>query len=137
MTHFDNRAPMGALEDTQLHRPSERVATAAEASAASFLVPPRRLERRWAAKIRLRRTLLIAAMSILSSVTATAASTSSNLHKRHAGRAGEVGTVEKPRTFEPPRMIEVRPGMWISSYDCITDEGQGRWWPCSSLGQGR
>jgi hypothetical protein len=31
-----------------------------------------------------------------------------------------------------PQMIEVRPGLWISSWDCVTDEGQGRWKPCST-----
>jgi hypothetical protein len=35
---------------------------------------------------------------------------------------------------DAPRMIEVRPGLWISSWDCITDEGQGRWRPCSAGG---
>lgn len=39
-------------------------------------------------------------------------------------------------SFAPPRMIEVRPGVWISSYDCITDEGYGRWLPCGA-GTGR
>jgi hypothetical protein len=31
----------------------------------------------------------------------------------------------------PARMIEVRPGLFISSYDCVTDEGYGRYLPCS------
>ena len=35
-------------------------------------------------------------------------------------------------SFEPARMIEVRPGLIISSYDCVTDEGYGRWRPCST-----
>jgi hypothetical protein len=40
-----------------------------------------------------------------------------------------------PRSsFEPARMYEARPGVWISTYDCITDEGYGRWRPCSSGG---
>jgi hypothetical protein len=33
-------------------------------------------------------------------------------------------------------MYEARPGLWISSWDCIMDEGQGRWVPCS-VGGGR
>ena len=39
--------------------------------------------------------------------------------------------------FEPPiarqnpaRMIEVRPGQWISSWGCYTDEGYGRIGTC-------
>ena len=34
----------------------------------------------------------------------------------------------------PARMYEARPGVWISTYDCITDEGYGRWRPCSAVG---
>jgi hypothetical protein len=34
-------------------------------------------------------------------------------------------------SFAPPRMIEVRPGLWVGSYQCITDlERGGR--DCSS-----
>jgi hypothetical protein len=35
-------------------------------------------------------------------------------------------------SFEPARMIELRPGLFISSYACVTDEGQGRWRPCEA-----
>ena len=31
---------------------------------------------------------------------------------------------------QPARMIEVRPGLWISSYGCIQDEGYGRYLAC-------
>ena len=33
---------------------------------------------------------------------------------------------------EPARMIEVKPGLYISSYGCITDEGYGRYAPCDA-----
>ncbi len=92
------------------------------------------LQRRGATKFALRRKLLIAMVSILSSMSVALASPSSNLHRRHSGHAGEVGTVGRAQSFEPPRMIEVRPGWWISTYDCVTDEGQGRWRPCSAGG---
>ena len=32
-----------------------------------------------------------------------------------------------------PRMIKVRPGLWISSYDCVTDDGYGRYRSCSAF----
>jgi hypothetical protein len=35
-----------------------------------------------------------------------------------------------PMSQQPARMIEVRPGLWISSYGCVTDEGYGRYLPC-------
>jgi hypothetical protein len=50
---------------------------------------------------------------------------------RHAERHAPVG-VAPASSFEPARMIQVRPGVWISTYDCITDDGYGRWRPCSS-----
>ena len=31
---------------------------------------------------------------------------------------------------QPARMIEVKPGYWISSYGCVHDEGYGRLTPC-------
>jgi len=67
-------------------------------------------------------------------MTVAAAAHSPNLNGRHARPANEVGASTTPRAFEPPRMIEVRPGWWISTYDCVSDEGQGRWRPCSALG---
>ena len=46
--------------------------------------------------------------------------------------------VTKPATMSqnraigsgPARMIEVRPGYWISSYGCAQDAGYGRFTPC-------
>ncbi len=35
-----------------------------------------------------------------------------------------------------PRMIQVRPGLWISNWDCVTDEGQGRFRPCNGGAKG-
>jgi hypothetical protein len=51
-------------------------------------------------------------------------------HLRH----GSLPT-SMPYASSGPRMIEVRPGLWISSWGCITDEGQGRWKPCDSGGR--
>jgi hypothetical protein len=70
--------------------------------------------------------LLAALIVIWSSMTVAAAAHSPNLNERHTGPANEVGASTRPRSFEPPRMIEVRPGWWISTYDCVSDEGQGR-----------
>jgi hypothetical protein len=35
-------------------------------------------------------------------------------------------------SFEPAKIIEVRPGVFISSFGCITDVGQGRWTRCDA-----
>jgi hypothetical protein len=45
--------------------------------------------------------------------------------------------IQGPNSWDQPHMIQVRPGLWISSWDCITDEGQGRWKPCSTGPGGR
>lgn len=37
---------------------------------------------------------------------------------------------------QPARMIEVKPGLWISSYGCITDEGYGRYNSCDITDSG-
>ena len=50
---------------------------------------------------------------------------------RHA-RAALPPAVPIARPGEPARMIQVKPGLFISSYDCVTDEGYGRWRPCSA-----
>jgi len=50
--------------------------------------------------------------------------------KRHHRARAPVAVA--PHSWSAPaRMIEVRPGLWISSYDCVTDEGYGRYLPCS------
>jgi hypothetical protein len=74
-----------------------------------------------------------AVMSVLVGVTPTFAS--SKYHRTHVDRVTRSpagGNVPDGSSFAPPRMIEVRPGVWISSYDCITDDGYGRWRPCSA-----
>lgn len=39
---------------------------------------------------------------------------------------------------QPARMIEVKPGYWISSYGCALDAGYGRFTPCDLTdGNGR
>jgi hypothetical protein len=47
--------------------------------------------------------------------------------KRHKRAMREAPVAATP-TFrqEPPRMYEVRPGYWISTWGCFTDDGYGR-----------
>lgn len=37
---------------------------------------------------------------------------------------------------QPARMIEVKPGYWVSSYGCVTDDGYGRLLPCDITDSG-
>lgn len=66
-------------------------------------------------------------LSIFSLATIDAAYAGAK-HRRHAARVA----APHARAFEPARMIEIRPGLIISSYDCVTDEGYGRYTPCSA-----
>jgi hypothetical protein len=76
------------------------------------------------------------AMTAALALAASAAAAASKHHKRYPrhARAPVVVAPAPPSSFAPPRIIEARPGVFISSYGCITDEGYGRWTYC---GQGR
>jgi hypothetical protein len=51
--------------------------------------------------------------------------------KRHARAAkADTSATRYGNSQGPARMIEVRPGLWISSYGCIADDGYGRYTPC-------
>ena len=83
----------------------------------------------------MRYALAIAAAAVLVTAT-TAATAASKHHPRYARQPRPPAMVEPApsSSFGPARMIEARPGVFISSYGCITDEGYGRWLYC---GQGR
>jgi hypothetical protein len=91
------------------------------------------------------KSLVVAVIAVLNAVGITTALADSKHHKRnhrqvyHAApaRIAPPGPAYAGRPVtSQPYMYEARPGLWISSWDCVTDEGQGRWWPCSSLGSG-
>jgi hypothetical protein len=50
---------------------------------------------------------------------------------RHA-RTPTAQAYSRSPSFEPAKIIEVRPGLFISSHGCITDVGQGRWESCGA-----
>ncbi len=58
-------------------------------------------------------------------------STDSALAKHRHRPSVPAGPVAVPSSSGPARIIQVRPGVFISSYSCITDDGYGRWRPCS------
>jgi hypothetical protein len=57
--------------------------------------------------------------------------------KRHKRTLQQAPVAATP-TFrqEPPRMYEVRPGYWISTWGCFTDEGYGRISSCDMRERG-
>ena len=70
----------------------------------------------------------LVAVSVLALVTVDSALAK---HYRHRAVVPYRPAVAAPSSFAGPTMIRVRPGVIISSYDCITDDGYGRWRPCS------
>lgn len=77
----------------------------------------------------------IVALSVVALVAIDTAYAKSK-HRPYASRYARhaPASVAPPSSFAPPRMYEARPGVWISTWDCITDEGYGRWRPCSAGG---
>jgi hypothetical protein len=71
----------------------------------------------------------LVAASVLALVTVDSALAK---HYRHRARvpAGPAA-VDVYSSFAPAHIVQVRPGLFISSYDCITDDGYGRRRPCS------
>ena len=51
-------------------------------------------------------------------------------HAKHHAKSARVQPNPGASFQQPARMIEVKPGVWISSYGCITDDGYGRFLPC-------
>jgi hypothetical protein len=95
----------------------------------------------WTGTMKLmKRMLVVIAAFAVPTIGFSAESSTTKHHTRHHRQQG-YGAMPKAivRPVAPvsePYMIEVRPGVWISNRDCITDEGQGRWMLCSSLGGG-
>jgi hypothetical protein len=72
----------------------------------------------------------LVAASILALLTVDSALAKHYRHHR-ARMTATPAAVDVHSSFGPARIIQVRPGVFISSYDCITDDGYGRWRPCS------
>ncbi|MBV8754622.1 MAG: hypothetical protein JO328_17320 [Hyphomicrobiales bacterium] len=75
------------------------------------------------------------AVTVALALNASAAAASKKHHPRYARHPHAAAVARGPdSSFAPAHMIEARPGVFISSYGCIQDEGYGRWTYC---GQGR
>jgi hypothetical protein len=46
-------------------------------------------------------------------------------HARYALRQGHPAAAAGVPSTAPARMIEVRPGLWVGSYQCVTDLDRG------------
>ncbi len=79
-----------------------------------------------------RTILVLLALVLAASIVADAAEAKSKRqkHKRIATPPPTELWHAPGARQQPARMIEVRPGLWISSYGCIQDEGYGRYSSC-------
>jgi hypothetical protein len=75
-------------------------------------------------RITLKALSALAAFAFAAAVTSQPADAASK-RKKGAKRA-PIAMKQPAFRQEPARMIEIRPGYWISSYGCYTDEGYGR-----------
>ena len=75
---------------------------------------------------------VVLAACALSAVAIATLPAAAKHQKKHARvpRADSHAVASAP-VHDEPHMVQVRPGLWISSWDCIQDEGYGRWTPCS------
>lgn len=74
--------------------------------------------------------LLCLAAAFTVSIAADSADAKSKQRKRVATPAAAERWNAPGLHQRPARMIEVKPGYWISSYGCVTDDGYGRLLPC-------
>ena len=78
------------------------------------------------------------ALMCLAAAVTVALATDADAKSKERKRAAPVAVQEAPAFHQQPaRMIEVKPGLWISSYGCITDEGYGRYGSCDTTDTGR
>jgi len=77
-------------------------------------------------------TLTLLASALAVSIAADAADAKSKRKRAPVAAAPSAAAFHQ----QPARMIEVKPGYWISSFGCVTDEGYGRRLPCDITDSG-
>jgi len=77
------------------------------------------------------KTTLTVLCASLAAVIASTAAEAKSKPRRYVIEPATVDQWNAPGfRQEPARMVQVKPGLWISSYGCIQDEGYGRYSPC-------
>jgi hypothetical protein len=81
-------------------------------------------------EIRMKSHWRLVALTVLLSTVMAGIATARSPHHRYKPRHAWMGAAPAG-AFAPARMIEARPGVFVSSYDCVIDEGYGRYRLCS------
>ena len=82
------------------------------------------------------RRLALAAAAMLCVGALDAAPAAAQQRARAAARQQPPVAAERPQTSGAARMIEVEPGVFVSTFECTADDGRGRRRPCSGAGGG-
>ena len=79
-----------------------------------------------------------ALLAILCACVLDAAHAATKHRARAAARAtaATAASLERTPTGGPARMIEIEPGVFVSTFDCISDDGRGHRRPCHGSGGG-
>jgi len=76
---------------------------------------------------------IIAAAVLALSVTAAAAGAQKNRHHVPPGVQEDVVPPWRGgRDIGPAHFVRLPNGLIVSSYECFTDQGYGRYWPCGA-----
>jgi hypothetical protein len=71
------------------------------------------------------------ALALMLTIASASAALADNYTHGRSRNPRHQAPVSLSGPLSSPRMIESKPGLWISSYDCITDDGYGRYRSCS------
>lgn len=76
------------------------------------------------------RTLLLTTLVLGLAVSLGGAADAKSKKRKAVARSAPAAQPMSGFHQQPARMIEVQPGLWVSSYGCVTDDGYGRRLPC-------
>lgn len=80
---------------------------------------------------------LVAALAIASIVITAAAAEPAKVKRKRVIHAQPTALWPGASSMAPARMIEVRPGYWVSSYGCVFEDAQGRLLDCQTTNNSR
>jgi hypothetical protein len=86
----------------------------------------------WEANMKAHWLIVGLSMVALATIDTSHAASKKRQQDARSGVRHAPAAVAPQSSSGPARMYEARPGVWISTYDCITDDGYGRWLPCSA-----
>jgi len=81
--------------------------------------------------------ILFAALGVASIIITAAAAEPEKVKRKRVVQTQPTALWPGASSMAPARMIEVRPGYWVSSYGCVFEDAQGRLLDCQTSGDNR